>query len=135
MRPLLSLPVKCNVNWRHYPVFAFFALILRSIRKCSGMRCRPVLVTIARLSRQFNVPPPVAALAANASIPRFGMVPENFLPTDGFETGDPAFNQQATANWLVSAAPHYLPRHLIQPAAESRVVMFGYISATARWFQ
>ena len=97
MTLLLSLPVKCNVNWRHYPVFAFFALILRSIRKCSGMRCRPVLGTIARLSRQFNVPPPVAALAANASIPRFGMVPENFLPTDGFEAGYLAFYHQVTA--------------------------------------
>ena len=135
MTLLLSLPVKCNVNWRHYPVFAFFALILRSIRNCSGMRCRPVLGTIARLSRQFNVPPPVAALVANASIPRFGMLPENFSPIAESDTGDLAFDQQVTANWLVSAAPHYLARHLIQPAAGSRVVMFGSISATARWFQ
>ena len=131
MTLLLSLPVKCNVNWRHYPVFAFFALILRAIRNCSGMRCRPVLGTITRLSRQFNVPPPVAALATNASIPRFGMVLETFLPTDGIEAGYPAFYHQVTAERSPAATPRYPFRHLVQHAAEVRAATFGSGFATA----
>ena len=131
MTLLLSLPVKCNVNWRHYPVFAVFALILRAILNCSGMRCRPVLGTITRLSRQFNVPPPVAALATNASIPRFGMVLETFLPTDGIEAGYPAFYHPVTAERSPPAAPRYPFGRLAQHAAEVRADMFRSGFATA----
>ena len=131
MTLLLSLSIKCNVNWRHYPVFAVFALILRAIRNCSGMRCRPVLGTITRLSRQFNVPPPVAAQAKNASIPRFGMVLETFLPTGGIEAGHPAFYHQVTSERSLPATPRHPFRHQVQHAAEVRadMVRFGFATA------
>ena len=131
MTLLLSLPVKCNVNWRHYPVFAVFALILRATRNCSGMRRRPVLGTITRLSRQFNVPPPVAAQAKNASVPRFGMVLETFLPTGGIEAGHPEFYRQVTSERSLPAAPRYPVRHQVQHAAEVRADMVGSGFATA----
>ena len=130
MTLLLSLPVKCNVNWRHYPVFAVFTLILRAIRNCSTMRCRPVLGTITRLSRQFNVSPPVAA-QENPSGPRFGMVLETFLPTGGIEAGHPEFYHQVTPERSLPATPRYPVRHQVQHAAEVRADMVGSGFATA----
>ena len=113
------------------PRVRFFALILRSIRNCSGMRCRPDLGTMARLSRQFNVPP-VVALAADASIPRFGMVPEKSLPTAGLRLATyPTFDHQATVDRSPAAAPRYPFGRLVQHAAEVRADMFRSGFATA----
>ena len=59
------------------------------------------------------------------------MVPENFLPTDGFEAGYLAFYHQVTADRSPAGTPRYPFRHLVQHGAEVRAAMFGFGFATA----